>query len=132
MRWSNSVVLNYYFILSDFSILPFSVICILPSTFIFRRFFSHCGTVIGLIQRLYDATEGEVLIDGEDVKSVNVKSIRNDIGIVSQEPVLFAASIIENIRYGMDNVSNDDIFAAAKRANAHSFIKKLQNGMKIL
>ena len=90
---------------------------------------SGCGksTVIQLLQRFYDPIQGSVLIDGIDIKELNVKWLRQHIGIVSQEPILFATSIAENISYGCDGVTQDQIEAAAKEANAHDFITKLPN-----
>ncbi|XP_069110402.1 phosphatidylcholine translocator ABCB4-like isoform X1 [Argopecten irradians] len=88
---------------------------------------SGCGksTMVQLIQRFYDPEAGQVLIDGIDMKDLNVKWLRQHIGVVSQEPVLFATSIEENIRYGLEGVSQDQIIAAAKMANAHDFIMQL-------
>ena len=86
------------------------------------------STVIGLVQRLYDVKSGEILVDGENVKDINVRSLRKDIGIVSQEPVLFATSIIENIRYGLKGISEKDVYAACEKANCHEFISKLPKG----
>jgi ABC-type multidrug transport system fused ATPase/permease subunit len=88
---------------------------------------SGCGksTVIQLIQRFYDPLQGSVLVDGKDVKQLNIRWLRDHIGVVSQEPVLFDLSIAENIRYGRDGVTDEDIERAARKANAHSFISEL-------
>lgn len=88
---------------------------------------SGCGksTTVQLIQRFYDAVSGSVMLDGRDVKNLNLKWLRSKIGVVSQEPILFATSIAENIRYGRDGVTEEEIIKAAKEANAHSFIDKL-------
>lgn len=88
---------------------------------------SGCGksTVIQLIQRFYDPLEGAVMIDGTDIRQLNIKWLRLHIGVVSQEPVLFATTIAENIRYGRDGVSQQEIETAAKEANAHDFITSL-------
>ncbi|XP_046390850.1 ATP-dependent translocase ABCB1-like [Ischnura elegans] len=88
---------------------------------------SGCGksTCIQLIQRFYDPMEGKVKLDGHDLKDLNVNWLRTHIGVVGQEPVLFATTIAENIRYGRDGVTNEDIETAAKEANAHDFIMKL-------
>ena len=67
----------------------------------------------------------QVLIDGKDVKDYNLKWLRQHIGVVSQEPVLFQLTIEENIRYGKEGVTMDDIIKAAQMANAHDFISKL-------
>ena len=88
---------------------------------------SGCGksTVVQLIQRFYDPLIGCVEIDGIDIRQLNVKWLRNQIGVVSQEPVLFAKSIAENIRYGRDDVTQEDIERAAADANAQGFISQL-------
>ncbi|KAM4874400.1 ATP-dependent translocase ABCB1 isoform 1-T1 [Thomomys bottae] len=88
---------------------------------------SGCGksTTVQLIQRLYDPTEGVVSIDGQDIRTLNVRYLREIIGVVSQEPVLFATTIAENIRYGWENVTMDEIEKAVKEANAYDFIMKL-------
>ncbi|XP_012881535.1 PREDICTED: multidrug resistance protein 1 [Dipodomys ordii] len=88
---------------------------------------SGCGksTTVQLIQRLYDPTEGVVSIDGQDIRTINVRYLREIIGVVSQEPVLFATTIAENIRYGRENVTMDEIEKAVKEANAYDFIMKL-------
>lgn len=88
---------------------------------------SGCGksTLMQLIQRFYDPQAGQVLVDGVDVRDLNVRWLRDRIGIVSQEPVLFSTSIKENIALGLGssaNVEMDRIIAAAKQANAHQFI----------
>ena len=88
---------------------------------------SGCGksTVVQLIQQFYDPLEGCVEIDGIDIRQLNVKWMRNQIGVVSQEPVLFAKTITENIRYGRDGITQEDIEKAAIDANAHGFISQL-------
>ncbi|CAH7467323.1 ATP-dependent translocase ABCB1 [Phodopus roborovskii] len=88
---------------------------------------SGCGksTTVQLLQRLYDPTEGVVSIDGQDIRTINVRYLREIIGVVSQEPVLFATTIAENIRYGRENVTMDEIEKAVKEANAYDFIMKL-------
>ena len=85
------------------------------------------STILSLIGRMYDPLTGSVLIDEHNVKSLNLKWLRSQIGIVSQEPVLFDASIAENIRYGalFRDVSDDEVISAAKSANIHSFIETL-------
>ncbi|EDO42205.1 predicted protein, partial [Nematostella vectensis] len=88
---------------------------------------SGCGksTVIKLIQRFYDPENGSVCLDGTDIRSLNLHWLRQRIGVVSQEPALFATTIAENIRYGQDGVTQAEIEQAAKMANAHDFITKL-------
>ncbi|XP_006925785.1 phosphatidylcholine translocator ABCB4 isoform X2 [Pteropus alecto] len=88
---------------------------------------SGCGksTTVQLIQRLYDPAEGMINIDGQDIRTFNVRYLREIIGVVSQEPVLFSTTIAENIRYGRGNVTMDEIKKAVKEANAYEFIMKL-------
>ncbi|XP_025960915.1 ATP-binding cassette sub-family B member 5 [Dromaius novaehollandiae] len=88
---------------------------------------SGCGksTTIQLLQRFYDPIQGEVTLDGQDIRTLNVKWLRENIGIVSQEPVLFATTIAENIRYGREDISDAEIEQAAKEANAFDFISRL-------
>ncbi|XP_019113028.2 bile salt export pump [Larimichthys crocea] len=83
------------------------------------------STAIQLIQRFYDPKEGMVTLDGHDIRGLNIQWLRSLIGIVEQEPVLFATTIAENIRYGRPGVTMEDIIAAAKEANAYNFIKEL-------
>ncbi|XP_036443196.1 bile salt export pump [Colossoma macropomum] len=83
------------------------------------------STAIQLIQRFYDPKEGMVTLDGHDIRGLNIQWLRSLIGIVEQEPVLFATTIAENIRYGRPGVSHEDIVKAAKEANAYNFIMDL-------
>uniref|UniRef100_A0AAX7URM8 Bile salt export pump n=1 Tax=Astatotilapia calliptera TaxID=8154 RepID=A0AAX7URM8_ASTCA len=83
------------------------------------------STAIQLIQRFYDPKEGMVTLDGHDIRGLNIQWLRSLIGIVEQEPVLFATTIAENIRYGRPGVSDKDIITAAKEANAYNFIMDL-------
>uniref|UniRef100_A0A8B9TUG6 Bile salt export pump n=1 Tax=Anas platyrhynchos TaxID=8839 RepID=A0A8B9TUG6_ANAPL len=83
------------------------------------------STTIQLIQRFYDPTDGMITLDGHDIRSLNIQWLRSQIGIVEQEPVLFATTIAENIRYGRDEATMDDIIKAAKQANAYRFIMDL-------
>ncbi|XP_059629369.1 ABC transporter B family member 11-like isoform X1 [Cornus florida] len=87
------------------------------------------STVISLIERFYDPQTGEVLIDGINLKEFQLKWIRERIGLVSQEPVLFAVSIEDNIAYGKDGATIEEIKAAAEIANAAKFIDKLPQGL---
>ncbi|KFV41216.1 Multidrug resistance protein 1, partial [Gavia stellata] len=88
---------------------------------------SGCGksTTVQLLQRFYDPVQGEITLDGRDIRTLNVKWLRENIGIVSQEPVLFATTIAENIRYGREDISDAEIEQAAKEANAFDFISRL-------
>ncbi|KAM9308064.1 ATP-dependent translocase ABCB1-like [Gastrophryne carolinensis] len=90
---------------------------------------SGCGksTTVQLIQRFYDPEEGSVTIDGEDIRNINPRHLRELMGVVSQEPVLFDTTIAENIRYGREGVSMEDIERATKEANAYNFIVNLPN-----
>ncbi|CAN1353020.1 ABC transporter B family member 4 [Linum perenne] len=87
------------------------------------------STVISLIERFYDPQSGEVLVDGINLKEFQLKWIRQQIGLVSQEPVLFASSIRDNIAYGKDGSTDDEIKAATELANAAKFIDKLPQGI---
>ncbi|MDN4071830.1 ABC transporter ATP-binding protein [Fictibacillus terranigra] len=85
-------------------------------------------TLCSLIPRFYDVSEGEVLVDGWNVRDIDLKSLRNQIGIVQQDVYLFSGTVMDNIRYGKPGASDEEIVAAAKRANAHDFIMNLPNG----
>lgn len=87
------------------------------------------STVISLIERFYDPKAGEILIDGVNLKEFQLKWIRSKIGLVSQEPVLFSSSIMENIAYGKENATLQEIKAATELANAAKFIDKLPQGL---
>lgn len=83
------------------------------------------STVISLVERFYDPEAGEVLIDGVNLKNMNLRWIRGKIGLVSQEPILFATTMKENILYGKENASDEEIRRAIELANAAKFIDKL-------
>ncbi|XP_015214469.2 bile salt export pump-like [Lepisosteus oculatus] len=83
------------------------------------------STMVQLIQRFYNPSKGMVTLDGHDIRSLNIQWLRSLIGIVEQEPVLFATTIAENIRYGREDASMEDIVRAAKEANAYDFIMDL-------
>lgn len=85
-------------------------------------------TVINLLARFYDPTSGEILIDGHDIKKVRIDSLRSQIGLVTQEMILFNDSVGNNIAYGLENISEEKIIKAAKTAEAHDFIMKLPQG----
>src|SRR5262249_19008217 len=82
-------------------------------------------TFVKLIQRLHDVTGGRILIDGQDVAHATQQSLRSQIAIVQQEPILFHRSLAENIAYGRPGASMDQIVEAARLANAHDFIAQL-------
>ena len=90
---------------------------------------SGCGksTVVSLIERFYDPSAGSLTLENFDLRDLNLQWLRSQVGIVSQEPVLFDASIAENIRYGalFREVSDEEVIEAAKSANIHSFIESL-------
>ncbi len=87
-------------------------------------------TLVGLISRLYDVTEGSVVVDGADVRDVDPSSLRRAIAVVTDDPFLFSATVHENIAYArrLDDVSREQVVAAAKRAQAHGFIEGLPDG----
>src|SRR5437899_1167837 len=86
------------------------------------------STIVSLILRLYEAQEGAILIDGIDIRQYRRESLRRQIGLVLQQSLLFGATIGENIAYGRPDASADEIMAAAKAANAHEFIRQLEDG----
>ena len=90
---------------------------------------SGCGksTVVSLIERFYDPSSGSLLLEEQDLRDLNIRWLRNQIGIVSQEPVLFDKSIADNIRYGANfrEVTDEEVIEAAKAANIHNFIQTL-------
>jgi subfamily B ATP-binding cassette protein MsbA len=86
------------------------------------------STLVDLIPRFYDPTSGRILIDSFDIKAVTVESLRDKMGIVTQETFLFNTTIAENIAYGLTDYSMDKIIEAAKTANAHNFIMEMPNG----
>ena len=83
------------------------------------------STVIGLVERFYDPEAGEVLIDGVNLQKLHLRSIREKIGLVSQEPNLFTTTLKENIAYGKENATETEIRRAIELANAAKFIDKL-------
>lgn len=85
-------------------------------------------TIVNLIGRFYEPTEGKIYIDGVDYKKIKLKSLRSQIGYVLQTPHLFSGTVAENIRYGNLNATMEEIVNAAKLVNAHEFIMKLENG----
>ncbi|MGH9021968.1 MAG: ABC transporter ATP-binding protein [Acidimicrobiia bacterium] len=85
-------------------------------------------TLVSLIPRFYDAMKGRVLIDGVDVRDVTLESLRELISLVPQEPLLFSGTVADNIRYGRLEATDEDVFEAARAANAHDFILGLPEG----
>jgi ATP-binding cassette subfamily B (MDR/TAP) protein 1 len=90
------------------------------------------STVINLLERFYEPLRGDILLDGIDIKNLQLKWLRSQIGLVNQEPVLFATSIKENILFGKEEASMEEVIGAAKAANAHNFIHKLPEGYNTL
>jgi ABC-type multidrug transport system fused ATPase/permease subunit len=95
---------------------------------------SGCGksTCIQLLMRYYDPAEGSVRVDGENIREFNTKWYRSQLGVVNQEPVLFGTTIRENIRFGKDECTDEEIVEAAKKANAHNFIMELPDNYETL
>ncbi|CAF1385444.1 unnamed protein product [Rotaria sp. Silwood1] len=88
---------------------------------------SGCGksTIIQLLERFYDVTSGQLLLDGIDIRKLNLHWVRSHFGLVSQEPILFDLTIAENIAYGLENIPMNDIINAARKANIHQFVEQL-------
>jgi ATP-binding cassette, subfamily B, bacterial len=85
-------------------------------------------TLCSLIPRFYEVSKGEILIDGQDIKKLKLKSLRKNIGFVQQDVYLFSGTVLENIRYGKPDASEEEIIEAAKQAHVHDFIRQLPNG----
>ncbi len=90
------------------------------------------STFVSLILRLYDVSDGAILIDGQDVRNVTQDSLRENIGLIPQDPSLFHRSLMENIRYGRINATDEEVIEASKKAHAHEFIVQLSDGYKTL
>ena len=86
------------------------------------------STFVNLILRLYDVTDGHILIDGKDIRNVTQDSLRSNIAMIPQDPSLFHRTLMENIRYGRIEASEEEVIEAAKKAHAHEFIIKLPQG----
>jgi len=86
------------------------------------------STLCALIPRFYEATEGQILVDGRDVRDLTLTSLRRNIGVVQQDVYLFAGTVAENLRYGHPGASEAEVVAAARAAHAHDFIMALPNG----
>lgn len=85
-------------------------------------------TIMNLLNRFYDVNSGKVTFDGTDVRDIQLTSLRNNVGIVLQDSVLFTGTVADNIRYGKPNASMDEVISAAKQANIHDFIETLPDG----
>ena len=90
------------------------------------------STVASLLPRFYDVTDGSITIDGEDIRRVTLQSLREQVGIVPQETVLFNGSVYDNILYGRLDATKEEVEAAAKAANAHNFITELPQGYQTM
>ncbi|VDP70039.1 unnamed protein product [Echinostoma caproni] len=90
------------------------------------------STIVHMIQRFYDPLEGEILVEGKNIRDLDLKAFRSQMGCVQQEPILFECSVEENIRLGKLDATEDEIIDAAKMANAHDFILQLPEGYKTL
>jgi len=90
------------------------------------------STCVQLLQRFYDLQSGSIFVDGKQINQYNLKWLRQQIGVVSQEPILFQTTIRENILFGRDSATDDEIYQAAKMANAHHFIMSLPDVRKLL
>jgi ATP-binding cassette subfamily B protein len=89
-------------------------------------------TLAALVPRFYEATAGRVLVDGIDVRDLERRSLRREIGVISQDPFLFSASIRDNIAFGMPDAPHDAVEAAARAAQAHEFILELPQGYETI
>jgi ATP-binding cassette subfamily B protein len=85
-------------------------------------------TVTSLVPRFYDVTSGRVVVDGVDVRNVKLASLRREIGVIAQDPFLFSASVRENIAFGVGDLTDEEVEAAARAAQAHEFIERLPQG----
>jgi len=86
------------------------------------------STFVNLILRLYDVTDGHIFIDSQDIRDVTQDSLRKQIAMIPQDPSLFHRTLMDNIRYGRIEASDEEVIAAAKKAHAHAFISKLPQG----
>jgi len=85
-------------------------------------------TLCSLIPRFYEVTEGRILLDGLDIRSLQVQALRRQIGVVQQEVYMFAGTVLENILYGRPEATREEVIQAARKANAHDFVMRLPQG----
>ena len=90
------------------------------------------STIISLLMRFYDVTGGAIKVDGHDLRDVTMNSLRRQIGIVLQEPVLFSGTVAHNIRYANPDATDEEVVAAARAVGAHAFIQRMENGYETL
>ncbi|MDI3286411.1 ABC transporter transmembrane domain-containing protein [Polyangium sp. 15x6] len=90
------------------------------------------STIAALLLRLYDPTEGRIALDGKDLRELSPEWLRRNVGVVSQEPMLFSCSVADNIRYGRTTATEAEVEAAARAANAHEFVSKFPEGYATL
>lgn len=86
------------------------------------------STCVSLLERYYDPSSGRITLDGKDLKDINIRSLRESIALVSQEPILFATKIKENVRFGRPDASDEEVVQACKDANAHGFVSEFPDG----
>jgi ATP-binding cassette subfamily B (MDR/TAP) protein 8 len=86
------------------------------------------STIASLLERFYEPSEGEITLDGQDLRTLDPSWLRQNIGFINQEPVLFATSILENIRYGRPDATMEEVREAARQANAEVFIEGFPDG----
>ena len=86
------------------------------------------STIVSLLSRFYDVSSGEILVDGKNLKDLDIESFRSHMGIMLQDTFLFSDTIMENIRYGRLDATDEEVMNAAKAVNAHSFIMNLEEG----
>ena len=86
------------------------------------------STIVNLISRFYDPIKGRVLIDGHDIKGVTLNSLRKQMGVMLQDSFIFSGTIMDNIRYGKLDATDEEVMNAAKVVNAHGFISEMEKG----
>lgn len=106
----------------NLTILPGQTVALIGTTGVGK------STIANLVNRFYDPQEGMVLIDGVDIKEVTLKSLRDNISMVLQDTFLFNGSVYDNIAYGWKDATREDVFSAARAANAHDFIEQMEDG----
>ncbi|KAI6195927.1 Multidrug resistance protein pgp-3 [Aphelenchoides besseyi] len=90
------------------------------------------STIVQLLERYYDTLSGQIIVDGVDMREINIQHVRDRMALVGQDPIIFNISIADNISYGLKNISMDQIIAAARQANIADFIESLPNGYETI